>query len=37
MATETDLVYLVVLIVLTLIIHLILSALDRHNQPGRHA
>jgi hypothetical protein len=36
MATETDLFYLVVLIVLTFIVHLILSARDGHHR-GRRA
>ena len=33
MATETDLFYLVVLIVATLIIHMFLSATDNHRGP----
>ncbi len=33
MTTETDLFYLVVLIVLTLIIHLVLSATDNRRGP----
>lgn len=33
MATETDLFYLVILIVLTLIIHLVLSATDHRRGP----
>lgn len=33
MATETDLFYLVVLIVVTLIIHMVLSATDNRRGP----
>jgi hypothetical protein len=35
MATETDLLYLVVLIVLTLIVHLILTTKDHGHRGGR--
>lgn len=37
MATETDFLYLVLLIVFTFIIHLILSATDGHHRGGRAA
>jgi hypothetical protein len=34
MATETDLFYLVLLIVLTLIVHVILTAMDHRHRGG---
>jgi hypothetical protein len=35
MATETDLLYLVLLIVLTFIVHLVLTRMDHRHHGGR--